>query len=268
MKQSASRRAASTDTRREAASVVSAEEPSGPAPVEDGGTAPPDPVEAVASVEDRSEFVGGPPWSRRSARMLLAVAAVLGTAVVCHLGMLFLSITPANGITHRYQRVIDGYVYPEFGQYWQLFAPNPLRAEVHVAVRVARARTAGGQGAVTGPWIDLTAQDIAATRHNPFPSHVTQNMLRRAWNFYQQAHTGTAPHSVAGPLSAEYLKRIAVQRVGLSDCSWRPARMQFRISAVPVQRPPWDSRTSAAASRPAQALLPWWPVAGADCEGL
>ena len=42
-------------------------------------------------------------------------------------------------------------------------------------------------------WFDLTAVDESAVKHDPFPSHTAQNMLRRAWTAYLDTHGRRRP---------------------------------------------------------------------------
>ena len=129
----------------------------------------------------------------------VAVAAgvvVVAVAVAVHLAMVFLHVAPENTLSKRYGTAVDDYVYPEFEQNWKLFAPNPLQQNIAVHAR-ARVRLPDGTKDITG-WVDLSAQDGRRIRGNPFPSHVSQNELRRAWDFYTGSHDGrTSPTGCA-----------------------------------------------------------------------
>lgn len=204
-------------------------------------------------------------WSAGSAVVLAATGVVLLAAVMWHLAMLFLTIAPPNRLSVAYRRQIDAYVYPEFGQYWQLFAPNPLQRDNVVEARV---RTVGR----VGPWVNLSAQDDAAIRHNPIPSHTEQNMLRRAWDSYMQSHDlrSGKPLGLRGRATAEYLERLGLQRLGAAGRADRPDGIQFRITAFPVPVPV-TVPGGGSGSRPGRAatvVLPWWPVDDADYRGL
>ncbi|GAA2503789.1 hypothetical protein GCM10010406_45470 [Streptomyces thermolineatus] len=217
------------------------------------------------STDSRTGAVA-PARSPRSLAVSIAIAAVLLAVALWHFVMLFLSIAPANALTTRYQKQINGYVHPEFGQYWQLFAPNPLQQKNVIEARLLTAGS-GGEPRI-GPWVNLTARDDAAVRHNPLPSHAHQNMLRRAWDFYYQSHDGKngRPVGTNGELSAEYLKRIGLQRLGVGTGDVRPAGIQFRVRAVPVPDPAWSKEGPEEKTR--RATLPWWQVDEADCRGL
>ena len=115
----------------------------------------------------------------------LALGA-LAVAACLHLGLVFLHVAPSNTVGERHRKAVDGWIYPEFEQNWKLFAPNPLQQNIAVEVR-AQVRTADGKRITTG-WRDLSAEDGAAIRANPFPSHAQQNELRRAWDFFTGSH--------------------------------------------------------------------------------
>jgi hypothetical protein len=205
-------------------------------------------------------------WSGRAWAVLGAAAAVLVAATAWHLAAVFLSIAPANTLSTRYQSEISGYVYPEFEQNWQLFAPNPLQENIAVEARVQTLAPDGGRP--QSGWIDLTAQDIARIRDNPAPSHADQNLLRRAWDYYASWHSQTNGASLGsgGPLSQEYLKRIALQRIGRAWQGDPVTEVEFRSVTTPVTGPAWTGAPRKAV--PSYVTLPWWPVTPADDQGL
>ncbi|MQS13158.1 hypothetical protein F7Q99_12900 [Streptomyces kaniharaensis] len=205
-------------------------------------------------------------WSR-PAQLVLGLATVgLLTGTGLFLTAVFLHVAPANSVSRQYRDEVDGLVYPEFEQNWKLFAPNPLQQNVSVDARV---RTVADGGATrTHDWTGLTVQDIAAIRGNPAPSHVDQNLLRRAWDFYDGSHnpqdeTLTSGH---GKLAEEYLKRIALQRIGRTVDGERILEIEFRVTAATVPPPSWSGE--AAPPAPKVRELPWWPVDDEDYRGL
>ncbi|MGO4428365.1 DUF5819 family protein, partial [Streptomyces sp. MCAF7] len=161
-------------------------------------------------------------------QLVVAVGlAVTVAAVAVHLGMAFLNVSPANTVSKQHSEAIDDYIYPEFERNWKLFAPNPLQQNIAVQVR-AEIRTPEGGTATTG-WRDLSAQDGAAIRHNPLPSHSQQNQLRRAWDFYLLSHDAQErPNGLRGQLSAQYLRRLAILRLGLKQDGGTVQRIQLR----------------------------------------
>jgi len=206
-------------------------------------------------------------WSLTSL-LVLAVAAVLLVGVTCwHIGTVFLSIAPSNTVSQAYRSQIDAHVYPEFEQNWELFAPNPLQDNIDVQVRLQTLAPDGSRP--QSGWIDLTAQDIARIRDNPFPSHVNQNLLRRAWDFYTSLHNPQNDAASPGPdtpLSKEYLKRIGLQRTGRDWHGNQIIQIEFRAGSTPVGGPAWTG----APQKPQTSYqtLPWWAVSDDDYTGL
>ncbi|MFE2724524.1 DUF5819 family protein [Kitasatospora sp. NPDC059327] len=209
---------------------------------------------------------GGRVWSTPALAVLGLAAAVLVTGTGLFLAAVFLHVAPANSASRQYREQVDGLVYPEFEQNWKLFAPNPLQQNVSLDARV---RTVADGGATrTHDWTGLTARDVAAIRGNPAPSHADQNLLRRAWDFYEGSHSAqddslTNPR---GKLAEEYLKRIALQRIGRSVDGERILQIEFRVTAATVPPPGWSGE--AAPPAPKVRELPWWPVGDEDFRGL
>ncbi|MFE6851321.1 DUF5819 family protein [Streptomyces sp. NPDC057674] len=193
-------------------------------------------------------------------QVVLAVAlAVVGVFACVHLAMVFLHVAPSNTLTKRHGQAVDDWVYPEFEQNWKLFAPNPLQQNVSVEVR-AELVAADGSRRTTG-WIDLTAQDAEAIRHNPMPSHAQQNELRRAVDFYLNSHSEDhTPNGMRGRLSEEYMRRIAMLRLG--DRSGDAERVQLRTVTRAVAAPAWGTEKND--TTPSYRDFPWWPVTDAD----
>ncbi|MET9671739.1 DUF5819 family protein [Streptomyces sp. NPDC006482] len=197
-------------------------------------------------------------------QVVAAVAlAVAGVFVCVHLAMVFLHVAPSNTLTKRHGQAVDDWIYPEFEQNWKLFAPNPLQQNVSVEVR-AEITEADGSSRTTG-WVDLTAQDAAAIRHNPLPSHTQQNELRRAVDFYLNSHSDDhSPNGMRGRLAEAYMRRIAMLRLdGLA--SLRAAdvrRVQLRSVTRPVPAPRWSTEKND--DTPSYRDFPWWKVTDAD----
>ncbi|ANW19203.1 hypothetical protein I3J09_13875 [Streptomyces clavuligerus] len=220
--------------------------PDGAAPP--GGTAP-GPAGGILAL--------APPY-----RAAAALALVLVTAVAAgHIGMVFLHVAPPNTATRQYGDAIDAWIYPEFEQNWKLFAPNPLQQNIAVEVR-AEVRTPEGERRTTG-WVGLTAEDTRAIRGNPLPSHVHQNELRRAWDFYVNSHDGKGRATgERGRLSERYIRRIALLRLQRYELGGPVTYMQLRSTTRPVEAPPWSGEKTD--TRPVHRLLPWWTVTEAD----
>ncbi|GHJ30035.1 hypothetical protein TPA0910_44680 [Streptomyces hygroscopicus subsp. sporocinereus] len=199
------------------------------------------------------------------AQLVIAVGvAVAVVAATLHLAAAFLSVSPPNTLTKRHGAAIDDYVYPEFERVWKLFAPNPLQQNIAVQAR-AEIRTPDGGTATTG-WRDLSAQDGAAIRHNPLPSHTQQNELRRAWEFYVGSHDAQErPQGARGELSGQYIRRIVMLRFGREEDGGTVRRVQVRSATTPVAPPPWSDEKID--TKTVYRVLPWWTVTAEDLPG-
>ncbi|MFD8803966.1 DUF5819 family protein [Streptomyces sp. NPDC059597] len=201
-------------------------------------------------------------------RIAAAVAlGVVGVVVCVHLGMVFLSLAPANTVSKRHGKAVEAWVYPEFEQNWKLFAPNPLQQNIAVQAR-AEVRTKDGGVRTTG-WVDLSAEDGAAIDHNPVPSHTQQNELRRAWDFLVSTHNAdNRPVGTRGALSEEYVRRIVVMRLGReADVRSQGVvqRVQVRSETVNVPPPSWSGERIS--TRPVYRELPWWNATADEAAG-
>ncbi|MFH9723535.1 DUF5819 family protein [Streptomyces sp. NPDC017254] len=246
------------------------------ADVADGRPTPPaDPLARTADVAPETERAStGIMALSMPYQVVLAVAlAVVGVFACLHLAMVFLHVAPSNTLTKRHGQAVDDWVYPEFEQNWKLFAPNPLQQNVSVEVRAELSTAEGADGAPrTTGWIDLTAQDAAAIRHNPMPSHAQQNELRRAVDFYLNSHSDDdTPNGLRGRLSEEYMRRIAMLRLDALPALAGPdgraltgevRRVQLRAVTRAVPPPRWS--TEKIDTAPSYRDLPWWPVTDAD----
>ncbi|NML52387.1 hypothetical protein HHL19_26710 [Streptomyces sp. R302] len=199
-------------------------------------------------------------------QVVAAVALASVAVLAClHLAMVFLHVAPSNTVTKQHGQAVDDWIYPEFEQNWKLFAPNPLQQNVSVQVR---AEVAGADGArrTTG-WIDLTAQDVEDVRGSVFPSHTQQNQLRRAIDWYGNAHDDEGrPKGMRGRLSEEYMRRIVLTRIegpgARADVGGTVERIQLRRTVTPVAAPHWS--TEKRSTEPSSRLMPWWEITDAD----
>ncbi|MBC3844664.1 hypothetical protein GXW82_44185 [Streptacidiphilus sp. 4-A2] len=168
-------------------------------------------------------------------------------------------------MSQKFNSQITGYMNPVFSQNWDLFAPNPIQDNVYIEARV-QVTESGGQ--LDSPWVDLTAADIAEISHNPFPSHLNQNLLRRAAQFYDDTHDGQKGSSAQqqARMSAEYLMRAVLQRLG-RDWDGRPIlRVQVEEEQTPVSGPAWTGAPGQPQS--GFTIMPWWNVSSSDYDGL
>jgi hypothetical protein len=194
------------------------------------------------------------------AGLCTAVALCLGTALT-HVALVFLHVAPPNAISQRYGQQINAWIYPLFEQNWKLFAPDPDSANRKISARTAH--TAPDGSVEVSDWFDLTAVDNSAVEHNVFPSHTTQNLLRRAWTSYVESHGGDdRPRSERAVMMQKYLRNIAADRVAAHNGGTFES-IQLRVTTLPIAAP-----GTADAHRPASTsqapddtrLLPWWEV--------
>ncbi|GAA2261792.1 MULTISPECIES: DUF5819 family protein [Kitasatospora] len=205
-------------------------------------------------------------WSLPALAVLCCAAAFLIGGSAVFLGALFLQSAPPNALSQRYRAQLGGIVYPEFEQNWKLFAPNPLQQNITVDARV---QTISDTGRIrTRDWVGLTAQDIAAIRHNPAPSHADQNLLRRAWDLYDSTHSAGDGTAVGerGKAAEEYLKRVALQRFGRTAGGERILQIQFRVGTATIAPPAWSGEEVPTGT--SYRELAWWPVDEDDYRGL
>ena len=196
------------------------------------------------------------PRLSRPARLVVgAGAAVIVAVLLLQLGFTFLWNAPSNALSQRYSPQVHAWMYPFFEQNWQLFAPNPLSANQRVLVRV---RTSGGQA--PSDWFDLTAMDFAGIRHHPFPSHVSQNMLRRAWDGYQQTHDNAEqPLGERGRMFEVYLTNLAVDRLA-GQVRGRIEAVQYEVLTTAIPAADWSADHGNQRGGTTTRLLPWWRV--------
>jgi hypothetical protein len=214
----------------------------------------------TAGVERDWDDASGPPQPPSGLSRLLeaatgVVVALCLAAAVVHVLLVFLFVAPSNTISQRYDQQINAWVYPLFEQNWLLFAPDPESANRQIAARTMRTSVDGTRQ--VSDWFDLTAVDNSAIRHNFFPSHTSQNMLRRAWTAYIELYArDDQPHSERALMVQKYLRNLAVDRVteyrgGAFDA------IQLRVITTSIGAP--DAPVN---SRPAvdTRYLPWWQV--------
>jgi hypothetical protein len=193
-----------------------------------------------------------------AALMVASAAAVCVLAAIAHVAMVFLYVAPPNTISTQYRRAINAWISPYFEQNWQLFAPNPQSARQQIWARMSYATAGVGQH--TSDWIDLSAVDDEAVHHDPFPSHTSQNMLRRAWDAYVGSHgESDQASSQQARMFQEYLLNIAAQRLSARGGRAFDA-VQLRVVTTPIEPPASQADDSATSASSDIRYLPWWPV--------
>ena len=199
------------------------------------------------------------PLSRPSRIAVAGMVGIVSVGALFHLGMVFLHVAPSNSLSKEHSAAVSKYIYPEFEQNWKLFAPDPVQQNVHVQAR-AEIRASGGGVQTTG-WVDMTARDIDAMRHDPLPSHAQQNELRRAWGFYSDTHDAQDQPNAGdrSDLSRIYLQRILQQRFGPRLNGGSVIRIQARAATTPLPQP-YVTGTQTVTTQ--YRVLPWWSVSG------
>lgn len=212
-------------------------------------------------MEVKDETRGGLASLSRTSRAVAAfAAAVVAILAIVHIGTVFLYLAPSNVVSQRFSTEINDYISPEFVQNWKLFAPEPLHVNVAVHAR-ADVRGADGSSRTTG-WINLSAADIDATLGNPLPSH-TRNQIRKGWRTFVRTHDRDyRATSLTGLIIEEYLKRIAVRRLGEKIAGGTIERVQLRAVTTRVPEPSWSRKRSN--DKVSFRLAPWWQVGPED----
>ena len=207
----------------------------------------------------------------RSGPSFLLEAATGSAVVLClaasllHVLLVFLHVAPPNVVSQSYSTQINGWIYPVFEQSWRLFAPDPEAATQQILARTMHAAPDGTQQ--VSEWLDLTAVDESAVEHNFFPSHTTQNMLRRAWTSYLELHgSDDRSNSERALMIQKYLRNIAVDRVAGQRHSSFEA-IQLQVITRPIAAPGAASGADGTSLAPPAETryLPWWK-AGRDEE--
>ena len=223
------------------------------------------PVDAVQgaqpSVTEPGEQLAGLSGLSRplGAATVVAVALCLATSLV-HVFLVFLYVAPSNQLSQYYGRQLNAWIFPLFEQNWRLFAPDPESVTRQISVRTERTSADGNRE--VSYWFDLTAVDDSDVEHNVFPSHTTQNMLRRSWIAYLEAYgSDDQPHSERAVMLQRYLRNIAVERLAVHQNVTYEA-VQLRVITTPIAAPttPGGPRPAAPASVDTR-YLPWWKVA-------
>ncbi|WP_340559867.1 DUF5819 family protein [Streptomyces sp. GSL17-111] len=187
------------------------------------------------------------------------MALCLVTALM-HIVLVFLHVAPANIVSQRYGQQVNAWIFPLFEQNWRLFAPDPDSVNRTISARTAH--TAQDGSVQVSPWTDLTAVDESAIEHNSFPSHTSQNLLRRSWTSYAELHGGDdVSRSERAVMMQQYLRNIAADR--MADLNGKPfENIQLRVVTLPIAaQGTAASDRRAAAARADTRLLPWWKVA-------
>jgi hypothetical protein len=202
----------------------------------------------------------GKPGRTLKAATWAAVVLCLAVTLI-HVALIFLHVAPANAISQQYSKQINAWVLPVFEQNWRLFAPDPESVNRQISARTMRTAP-NGTVQVSG-WFDLSGVDNSTIEHNPFPSHTTQNMLRRAWSSYLETLGGDdQPRSERGVMIQQYLRNIAADRIADHRGGEPFDSIQLRVVTLPVGPPGAAGNGRPVTMPPVDTrYLPWWKVA-------
>jgi hypothetical protein len=196
------------------------------------------------------------PWWSRA---VLGVA-VLGISMLAlyHLTITFLTNSPTNTVSTRLATPIAKWIYPWFDQNWRLFAPNPMSQNFTIEARVST----DCYSSVTS-WYNLSQMDYDAISHNPFPGHMEQNELRRAWtDAYLTTHDSSdVGTSGRAEMTRQYLVNIAMQRIQPRSAKDgvppdKIMNIEFRVTTTDV--PPAENPNQV--QQPSVHIIPWRQV--------
>ncbi|WP_244905334.1 DUF5819 family protein [Streptomyces agglomeratus] len=149
-----------------------------------------------------------------------------------------------------YSQQTNAWVRPVFEQNWRLFAPNPQSVNRHISARVRH--TAPDGTTQVSDWVSLSAKDNSAVKHNVFPSHTAQNILRQAWNAYLKTHgSDDRPRTERALMIQKYLRNIAADRVTAQRGGTFDS-IQLRVITLPIAAPAKraDPRRNGTCARP------------------
>ena len=190
----------------------------------------------------------------------VAVALCLAMALV-HVLLVFLYVAPPNPLSRQYSRQVNAWIFPLFEQNWRLFAPDPESVNRQISARTMHTAP-DGRVRVSG-WLDLSGVDNSAVRHDVFPSHTAQNMLRRAWSSYLETHGGDDRlRSERALMMQKYLTDIAADRI-TDHRGGAFESVQLRVITIPIAAPaerPGPGSSAAAPKSVETRYLPWWKV--------
>ncbi len=211
----------------------------------------------------RRESISGPEALTTPLRATLGAAVlVVGLAVALFVGALFLTVAPRNAISAQHASTIRNVVEPEFAQRWQVFAPDPLWANLQLEVRARLTGRPGTKREVTD-WFNFSAGDAAGVRSNPIPARRQVNELRNAWSWYWITHDAKGKAvDRQGVIAERYVLRLALGRLDGEEVEGTIQQIQVRVLSRMITPPAWTEET--VDSRPDIRTLAWWNVSAAD----
>ncbi|WP_338320227.1 DUF5819 family protein, partial [Streptomyces lonarensis] len=223
-----------------------------PGPAHTGGDRTADRPQAA---EPHAPTAAQPPALPRPHRIvLMAAAGAMALGVTLHMGATFLHVAPENVLRQEHGPAIRGYLYPEFRQAWNLFAPELPTSDVTLHAR-ATVRDGAGERTTT-PWTDVSAPDLAELSSGPLPSR-GRHQLRKLWSDIRAlgAQDGQVTGARADDLRTA-TARIALDRLDLPEGEIES--VQFRTVTTPIPPPRWAGGQHAA--EPEVTEHGWWSL--------
>lgn len=176
-------------------------------------------------------------------------------ALVVHFGATLLHVAPSNVLWERHGHAVREYLYPEFRQAWNLFAPDPPEVSLNLHGRV-QYQMPDGQAEITD-WVNLTAPDLETLRDELLPTR-GREQLRKSWSAVRsnwdenEDPVGRWGHDVRRTTVRVALDRISLPATGTA------LQIQFRTVYTETPPPPWTE----AAETPETYHVDhsWWTV--------
>jgi len=150
---------------------------------------------------------------------LAAFAFVCALGCAFHAAMSVLFVLPPNPVGESVRPLVLAYTHPLFEQYWNVFAPTPIEADLTV---YARAKRAGAPDSAATGWVDISSPLIAEVRKNKLSLYSTLKVAQMtlavaAKNDNVLGHRVLKPAEAAAmrdphhrPVILEALKRFAL----------------------------------------------------------
>jgi hypothetical protein len=118
---------------------------------------------------------------RAGLRFRRLAALVLPLVVLCHFGLVALTIVAPGLVPTAAQPIVEAYLVPFFNQDWRLFSPRP---DVHDYAAFARGGFRSGERLESTPWLDLFEPLVVAVQANRLsPDGVRLEILHKTTLF-------------------------------------------------------------------------------------
>jgi hypothetical protein len=170
--------------------------------------------------------------------LLAAFAFAVAAACAFHAAITVLFVLPPNPVGEALRPLVLAYTHPFFEQYWNVFAPTPIEADISVFARV---KPRGAADSAAGPWVDVSKTLIDEDRKTPFTQYSTLKITQMTVAVAAKndkvlgRRTLTPAEAVAirdprhRPLVLEAMKRLALT-VGAGSLASGPRDVQLALS--------------------------------------